>query len=264
MDLSFIILTWNSANFIESCLDSVLRSLSSSEFEAEIFVVDNGSVDATRTILQAQEAANPGLVKPILLSENHGTTYSRNLGLKKSVGKYIVVMDSDVEVFDDTIKVLVSVLEGDTSIGLVAPKLIYPDGQIQKSTDEFPTVISKVRRFFFLRAIEKNMSEYTTPTQVDYAISAMWVLRRELLDRIGFLDENIFYAPEDADYCLSCWRHGYKVVYYPQAVAVHRTQELSRGLALNRAKIEHLRGLLYYFRKHRYLFSAPSVRVGLS
>jgi len=228
---------------------------------SEIFVVDNGSVDETISILRSYQKARPKQIKPIYLNRNYGTTYSRNVGLKKSVGKYIVVMDSDVEIFGDTLDELVDALEGDSSIGLIAPKLIYPNGQIQKSTDNFPSLTSKLLRFFFLKAIEKNMSERTSPEEVDYAISAMWVLRRELFDKIGYLDENIFYAPEDADYCLSCWRHAYKVVYWPQAVALHRTQELSRGIALNRAKLEHLKGLFYYFRKHRYLFMAPKIRI---
>src|SRR5690606_30425379 len=95
------------------------------------------------------------------------------------------------------------------------------------------------------------------PFSVDYAISAFWLVRRSLYAALGGLDEKIFYAPEDVDFCLRVWRSGHSVVYVPSVTVVHHTQEISRGFALNRAKLNHVKGLLYYFLKHRYILRRP-------
>jgi GT2 family glycosyltransferase len=184
---------------------------------------------------------------PIFLNKNMGTTYSRNLALRKAKGNFIVILDSDVEVPLATIPQLLKVLKERRDIGLVTPKLIYPDGRLQKSTDKFPTLPSKMIRYLFLKQIEKKESRSQTknyPVEPDYAISALWVFRREVLDNVGLLDERIFYAPEDVDYCLRVWKKGYKVHYDPACFAIHHTQD-------------HIKGLVYYFRKHKYLFRRP-------
>jgi len=94
-------------------------------------------------------------------------------------------------------------------------------------------------------------------TDVDYAISAFWLFHRSLLDKVGLLDEKIFYAPEDVDFCLRIWKAGLRIVYQPSVSVIHHTQEISRGWKLNSAKINHLKGLVYFFVKHRYLFTPP-------
>ena len=108
--------------------------------------------------------------------------------------------------------------------------------------------------------IEKQESDkYIKQEQypVDYAISAFWMLKREAMEKVGLLDENIFYAPEDVDYCLRIWKAGYQIFYAPQIWSIHNAREISRGAKINSSTIKHLQGLLYYFRKHRYLFQSP-------
>ena len=92
---------------------------------------------------------------------------------------------------------------------------------------------------------------------VDYAISACWLLRKEIFFRVGLLDEKIFYSPEDVDYCIRVWKNGYQVHYVPQVSIVHDAQELSKpkGLFLNKFTFRHIKGLLYLFIKHKYVFS---------
>jgi GT2 family glycosyltransferase len=82
-------------------------------------------------------------------------------------------------------------------------------------------------------------------------------LKKEVLKNVGLLDENIFYAPEDVDYCLRIWLAGYKVVYNSEVSAIHHAQEISRGLKINRATINHIKGLAYYFKKHKYILKCP-------
>ena len=262
MDLSFILLTWNSEKYIGKCLESLFADLKESRFSYEIFIVDNGSQDNTPGIIQSFEKEYPEHIVPIYLNTNTGTTYSRNLALKKSVADYIIVMDSDVEVFAGAVETLVDTLNVNDGTGIVVPKLIYPSGRLQKSTDVFPTIFTKIFRYFFLKLIEKK--DDTLPKQkgvwpVDYAISAVWVIKREVLQHVGFLDENIFYAPEDVDYCLRTWKAGYSILYNAEVECIHHTQEISRGFKFNKATINHITGLMYYFWKHKYFLKKPVV-----
>jgi GT2 family glycosyltransferase len=264
VDVTFIILTWNSEKFIHKCLKTLIASLQATNLEFEVFVVDNGSKDNTVNLINEFYSQYPDSINPIFLEKNTGTTYSRNLALKQAKGKYICCLDSDMEVNPGVIQKLIKTLQSNQQIGLVVPKLVYPTGQLQKSTDIFPTVFNKIYRYFFLKRIEFNehrksrsLIQITEPFEVDYAISAMWVFKRELLDKIGLLDEKIFYAPEDVDYCLRIWKAGYKILYDPSVSCIHHCQEISRGFKFNQATINHIKGLLYYFKKHRYFFVNP-------
>lgn len=262
LDISFVILTWNSENHIEQSLCSIKSALSSSNLDYEIYIIDNGSEDNTLDFVQELKKSYSNKLIVIKLGRNTGTTYSRNLAIKKARGRFVCIMDSDVEIFPGTIEALVCNLQQSPAIGLAVPKLLYPSGSLQKSTDKFPTFLRKVQRYFFLKQIESKENNQTLPEKqyftVDYAISALWLMKRQLFNEVGLLDEKIFYAPEDVDFCLRVWKAGYQVVYNPKVSAIHHTQEISRGFSLNKAFFSHISGLFYYFRKHGYLFSPPS------
>jgi len=260
MDISFVLLTWNSEKYIEKCLDSLFGSLFNESFSYEIFIVDNGSKDATVSVIKSYQNHYNDCIIAILLDKNTGTTYPRNLALKQARGRYIVIMDSDVELHQGTIAGLINNLEMNEHIGMAVPRLFYPNGNLQKSTDNFPTFFTKIFRYFFLKFVEKQENKTVQGKElcdVDYAISALWVMKREVLDNVGLLDENIFYSPEDVDYCLRIRKAGYKITYNPMVSAVHHTQEISRGFKINRATFSHIRGLFYYFRKHGYFLRKP-------
>ncbi len=260
MDISIVILTWNSAEYIPKCLDSIISSLENDDVSYEIFIVDNGSADNSVSLIKDYQESGKAIIRPIFLDENTGTTYSRNLALAQAEGKYVVVMDSDVEVNAETFSGLMVALEKDQNVGMVTPRLLYGSGALQKSTDQFPTLWWKIYRYFFLKKIEEAESRAvlsTTAVKVDYAISAFWMLRKEVLSKVGLLDENIFYAPEDVDFCLRIWKAGFEILYVPSIQATHYAQEISRGFKINKATIEHLKGLLYFFRKHNYFLTKP-------
>lgn len=261
MNLSFVILTWNSERYIEGCLRTIFTSLEGTGLSYEVLVVDNGSMDQTPDKLKTLAVQHPGVVKPIFLTENKGTTISRNLALKQARGEILCVMDSDVELSPGLFRPLLDTLHQDPKVGLVVPRIHYPSGRWQKSIDRFPTLVHKVNRLIRLRQIERN-EELSEETQtharpVDYAISAFWLFKREILHKVGLLDEKIFYSPEDVDYCLRIWQAGLKILYVPAVSVIHHTQEISRGFKFNRAKISHVQGLFYLFVKHGYFFNRP-------
>ena len=261
LDLSFVILTWNSERYLERCLSSIDEALANTNLSYEILVLDNGSSDGTPGLLSRQAKKNLGRLLPYYEQSNTGTTRSRNRLFAAARGDYLCVMDSDVELASGVIDTLLPYLARESKLGIVVPRIVYPSGAWQKSYDRFPTLVDKVNRFFRLRQIEeweaRQIGNSTQPLFVDYAISAFWLMRRDLLQIIGLLDERIFYAPEDVDYCLRVWKAGFRILYVPAVSVVHHTQEISRGLKINRAKLSHVKGLCYFFIKHGYLFHRP-------
>lgn len=261
MDLSFVILAWNSEKYLERCLYSIDKALEGSGFTYEVLVLDNGSRDRTPQLLEDLKGRYRGRLRVFYEDTNTGTTRSRNRLFSVARGGYLCVMDSDVELRAGVMDKLLSLLKQDRTLGIVVPRIHYPSGAWQKSFDRFPTLGDKLNRFFRLREIEKrealDIGSRTRSFYVDYAISAFWLLPRDLLEVVGPLDERIFYAPEDVDFCLRVWKAGYRVLYEPSVAVVHHTQEISRGVRVNMAKLSHIKGLAYYFLKHRYCLRRP-------
>jgi len=252
MKISAVVLSFNSKRHIEKCVRSLAQAFAALGGENELWVVENGSSDGSVQILQALEHEFPSLLKVIYNERNLGTTVSRNQALRRATGEYVLVMDSDAWVEAPTLAALIGTLDADPRCGIVVPRLEYPDGRFQLSTDTFPTLVRKLHRLVGLRNLEASAKPPTEPCTVDYAISALWLFRRSLLDAVGLLDERIFYSPEDVDFCLRVWKAGYTVVYDPRVKAVHDAQELSRGAKLNGFATRHAKGLAYLFWKHGY------------
>ena len=257
MKISAIILSFNSSRTLGRCLDQILSALLEFGSGNEVFVVDNGSTDGSIKTIELFKKKYDKALKPIFFDKNTGTTFSRNAAFKRVDSDYILVLDSDAYVSNDSLKALIDYLEKNPNTGMVVPRLIFEDGRFQLSCDVFPTIIRKIQRFFFLRKIEGESNPMETlvePIDVDYAVSACWMIRRDAFERVGLLDEKIFYAPEDVDYCIRMWSAGYKITYLPSVEVIHDAQELSRGFKLSKFHFEHLKGLFYLFTKHKYMF----------
>ena len=257
-DVTVVTLSRNSQRYIANCVERTVEDLSSAGLTYEFYVIDNGSTDATPGILERLRARDPCL-RTVRLHANRGTTSTRNLALRRACGEFICVLDSDAYPQPGCIERLIECLRDHPEAGLAAPKVVYPDGRYQKSTDRFPTVLRKLRRAVFLHGMEAR-EHVPVAGPVPYAISAFWLLRRTAIERVGLMDEGIYYSPEDVDYCLRLWKAGLAVWYEPSAVAVHDPRECSRHVLPNRMTLSHLRGLAHLFRKHHYFFRPPPVR----
>lgn len=266
--ISAVILAWNSANYIEECLRSLAADAHHTGIELEIFVVDGGSSDGTETILFRLSKEIREL-RVIRLGRNIGTTISRNIAIREARGEYLLILDSDTKIMPGALKELQKTLESAQRTGIAAPRLIYPNGAIQTSFKRFPTAIIKICKFMpisWIQRLGEKLELYPSEVykrnfgeviHVDHCISACWLVRREAIHDIGLFDEQIFYAPEDVDYCLRMWLCGWEVLYVPKAEVVHHAQRLSRKNLV--MAFVHAKGLLYYFRKHRYYFSQRSL-----
>jgi len=254
---SVVILSFNSSKPIKRCLDDLIEALAPFKSNNEIFVVENGSVDGSVELIKGYEEKYPELIKPIYFSENTGTTFSRNAALKKATGDYVLVLDSDAYITYDALNGLKEYLDNNDRVGMAVPRLTYGSGNFQLSCDVFPTLIHKLKRFLFLKKIEQQkhpLEVVEQPVEVDYAISACWLLKKKTVDDVGLMDEKIFYSPEDVDYCLRVWESGYKISYVPTTQVIHDAQELSRGFKLSKFHFSHLKGLFYLMSKHRYFW----------
>ncbi len=262
VEVSAVVLTWNSARHIRRALVALLKQRR--EVPLEIIVVDNGSKDGSPDIVRdvVQEA------KLILNTHNVGVARARNQGLKRAHGKYALLLDSDTEMTSGSLGEMVRFLYAHSDVGIVGPKLIYPNGSPQVSCRRFPSAPGKllrqlpleVRKTFALTVDEElQLIDRSFAQPVDYVIGACQLIRMATLDRIGLLDERMFYGPEDVDLCLRVWQGGWEVYYLPSSVVVHDEQRIARrrpGMLM----LRHIVALMYYFWKHRYLFRQPDPR----
>lgn len=258
MRLSIVLLTWNSKSFIQDCLDSLLSQIPS---DGEIIIIDNGSTDGSKELIR-QQYPDALLIEN---DENRGVGPARNQGLRIAKGEYILVLDIDTIVQPGGIQALVQGMEEHQEVGLSGAKLVGPDGELQYTCRNFPTVWSKLYRQLssslqdrFLADEELRDWDHSIPRYVGYVIGACQMIRRRAMEEVGFYDERIFYGPEDVDYCLRMWQSGWRVLYNPEVVIVHLERRITRKRAWrNPLFIVHLKGLVWYFWKHKYLFNPP-------
>ncbi len=253
-EYAVVILTWNSRRHIERCLHSLAGA---SSRRLQLVVVDNGSSDGTADVV-ASIAPDAELLRN---SRNRGVAAARNQGLKRVRAPYAILLDDDTCVEAGAFDLLLDHLDRRPEIGLVGPRLVLPDGSIQPSCQLFPTLRDKVVRQLpqslgapLLAEVELRDRDHLGTLEVDYVVGACQTIRMSALREVGWLDEGIFYGPEDVDLCLRLQLAGYGVVYLGEAVVRHECQRVTRhrfdGLAWR-----HLMGLLHYYRTHRYFWS---------
>lgn len=267
--IGFVILTWNSEKVIYECLQAIL---SMEKILSRIVVVDNGSSDATVDIIEQYVAERDATDRSNLcifrMDKNWGTTISRNKGLKYILKQYpdteyICILDSDTEINEESMMKMIQALHDNRTCGIIGPRMHDKNMKFQVSGRSIPTLSEKLLKVMPIRKLsdlgEKMQGMIpeagTGCIDVGYLMSACWVMRTSVMQEIGLLDEKIFYAPEDVDYCIRCWKKGYRVMYCYDAEILHHWQRLSRKKLLSKHNYEHIKGLVYLFRKHRYLFS---------
>ena len=265
--LSVITLTWNSKQYIDGMMGSVEKL--NSVIPLELIVADNGSTDGSADSLKGFEKKSDFFMQVILLPKNIGTTIPRNMAIRQAKGDYILIMDSDISFAPQGFTHMLDYLDASLQVGILAPKLCLESGSIQMSVKKFPTFNEKLNHTFgILFRTKLNSKDFyavleaaTGPMEVETAISAFWLFKRNLLDKVGYLDERIFYAPEDVDYCVRVWLAGLKVVYWPYFTAKHFTQQISHHKPFNWVSISHFLNMVCYFKKHRYFNDVESLRM---
>ena len=251
--IAFVIITWNSERYIEKCLESINKF---KKIEYEIFIVDNGSTDKTVSILDKNKNEKTHIN---IQKENLGTTKSRNIALRQISNSfnYICVLDSDTIVNEETFEKLIEILENDEQIGIIGPELMDSKGKKQNSGRTIPTPKEKIYKVLPIKILQdkgeklEKIQSLKEVYEVGYLMSACWLLPFNVFEKVGMLDEKIFYAPEDAEYCLRVWLNNYKVVFTNKVSIIHEWQRISRKKLISKINYEHIKGLMYFWKKYK-------------
>jgi GT2 family glycosyltransferase len=260
MDLSIIIVTYNSRAPVERCIASIETHEPRCSYE--IIVVDNASSDGT---VEAVSARFPR-ARVVANGENLGYSRGVNQGIRLSSGRAILILNPDIMVRDGSIDRLMAFMDAHPDAGIVGSKLVYPDGRIQPSCRSFYTIRALVLRRTFLGRLFPHAKslrdhllldyDHETPRAVDWIIGACMLVRREALEKVGAMDERFFLYFEDIDWCNRMKRHGWSVYYDPSSVMTHTYERSSAKSVLRKPFLLHLLSLMRYYEKWNRFFYA--------
>jgi N-acetylglucosaminyl-diphospho-decaprenol L-rhamnosyltransferase len=249
MDLSIVIVSWNTREILAGCLHSVFVSETSRQFE--VLVVDNASTDGSGDMIRE---AYPQ-TRLFSNQENVGFARANNQAIACSSGKYVMLLNPDTVVDNTVVEVLSDYLDRHPDVGAVGPRLLNPDRTLQQSAFPKPTLAREFWRMFHLDRIH-NFAEYpmqdwpiTKPRDVDVLMGACLIVRRKVLDQIGFLDESFFIYSEEVDLCTRIRNFGWRIIWVP-TVAVEHLGGQSTEQIQSEMFLQLYRGKIQYFRKH--------------
>jgi GT2 family glycosyltransferase len=223
--VSIVIVTWNCKKYLKECLDSLAEQRR--EPQTEIIIVDNASTDGSPELVRDSYPE----VTLIRSSENLGFTKGNNVGIRKCSGEYVLLINPDVNVLDGCIHKMLDYMEKNPRIGLLGPRMLGADGKSDRSYMGAPTLWNLFCRALALDALFPKSKLFggflmfyfdrSRIAEVDILNGWFWATRREALDEVGLLDENLFMYGDDLDWSKRFRDAGWKVVYFPEAEAIH-------------------------------------------
>lgn len=246
MDLSIIILNYNTKELTRRCLRSVFASQTS--FKYEVWVSDNGSKDGSIEMIKAEF---PG-VKLLENNGNLGFAKGNNIAIRQATGRYILLLNSDTEVKPDSSDLCVKRADADRSIGALGCKVLLSDGSLDKACRRnFPNPWNSFLRLFGFRKFSNYniQAPLDQEIEVDALTGAFMMVRREAIDKAGMLDEEFFMYGEDLDWCWRIKEVGYKIIYYPGTSILHLKSASSKRVAFRVVKWAH-DAMKIFYRKH--------------
>lgn len=271
MKLSIIIVNYNTYTLTKQTIDSVLEK--KLKFEYEIMLVDNASQDDSMARLQEdyKEIISQGLLNITLNDANLGFAKANNIGMRKSKGEYILLLNSDTYVVEDCLQQCMQYIErynteaaiqgeNECKIGALGCKVILPDGTLDHACKRgFPT--PRASLYYFLKLHKRDKVKYglydalhldeNEVGEVDCLMGAFMLMPRHVLDQVGLLDEDFFMYGEDIDLCYRIKEGGYKIMYYPEASIIHYKGGSSKK---RRAKVIYdFHNAMWIFYKKHYI-----------
>ena len=250
MDLSIIIVSYNTKELTKQTLDSIYKN--KHEFVFETIVVDNDSHDDTIEMIQG---CFPD-VKLIINKENLGFSKANNLAIRQTQGRFILLLNSDTFVNDSCLEKSLEYLQTHPKVGALGCKVILPSGTLDHACKRgFPTPVASFYYFLKLDRLfpkSKRFGSYDLTYlseneihEVDSLMGAFMMIKKEVLDEVGLLDEDYFMYGEDIDLCYRIKKKGWKIIYYPEASIIHY-----KGGSSKKRKVK----LIFEFHKSMWLF----------
>jgi N-acetylglucosaminyl-diphospho-decaprenol L-rhamnosyltransferase len=250
-DVSVVVVTYNALPWLEQCLDSVRGH--------DIVVVDHGSTDGTVELARTRGVR-------VIEQENKGMGGGNNTGMRATGGRYYLLLNSDAWVRGDGVQKLVEFADAHPDAAVVGPKLLNPDGSLQRSVRGEPTLWRLATEYLYIRKLAPHSRRLNPLYRGDFAhdrVEAVdWVygpallVRREAADAVGLFDEDFFMFSEEVDWMTRFRRAGWSVLFFPDAEVVH----VGGGSHGGSLYVENLRGHLRFMAKHRGTKEAERVR----
>ncbi len=260
VDLSVIIVSWNVADMLVDCLESILsnsiamRIPDAERLKTEVIVVDSASSDATVPILE-QHYPQVRLFKQ---DQNIGFTRANNIGLEQARGRHILLLNPDTVVLGRALEEMVQYLDDHRDVGVVGPYTLNTDGTMQSTRRRFPTLALAFFESTWLQPFApKSMLDYyyvndapeLATVDVDWVQGSALMLRREVYEQIGGLDTGYVMFSEELDWCQRAKDEGWRVVFLPNAQIIHHGGRSTDQVTANK-HIYFQESKLRYFRKY--------------
>lgn len=244
--LSAIIVSYNTRKLLAQCLDSVYKS--DFEGDLEVFVVDNNSSDGSVQLVREKFSE----VTLIANQRNLGFAVANNQALKQASGEFVLLLNPDTVLASDACGTMSDFLQAYSKIAAVGAKLIEPKGGAQRSWGSFPNLARYVFDYLLFGNLWSRL--FPTPSrrepfEVDWVLGAVLMVRREVVEKVGTLDERFFMYAEDKDWCYRMKKAGWKVYYLPTAQVVHRG-EASTSQVSPQMHLEFYQSQLKFLSKH--------------
>jgi len=213
-----VVVTYNSAQWVERCLESVR--------DYETIVVDHGSTDGTVELVRRRfpEAH-------VIEEENLGMGGGNNAGMRLASGRYFLLLNSDAWLVGDGAEQLAGFADQHPDAAVVGPRLLNPDGSLQRSARAFPTLWRLATEYLFLRKLAPRSRllntfyeggfDHDEVREVDWLFGACLLVRRDAADEVGLFDEDFFMFSEETDWCYRFRQAGWRVFFFPGAEAMH-------------------------------------------
>ena len=257
IDLSIIIVNFNSGQYLTRCLDFLKKNRPHCSFE--IFVVDNGSTDNSSEVVRKFYKD----VKLIRNSSNFGFSYANNQAIVRSRGRYILILNPDTIVTRGAIDALIEFMDNTPDAGIAGAKMLNLDGSLQYSCRRFPTVLYVFfgRQSFLTKFLPYNRlsreylmmdEDYSKNFEVDWVFGASMLLRRKALEEAVIFDDDYFLFVEDTDLCFRMREKGWKIYFVSRAVIFHHLG-VTRNKFWKIALLNHNIGMYKFFNKHYHL-----------
>lgn len=244
VDLSVIIVNWNTRQMLLDCLGSVYDTVEGHSFE--VWLVDNASTDGS---VAAAVARFPG-IHVIENQQNLGFAAANNRALARAGGRCVILLNTDAVLTPGAAGTLVDFLDDHPDAAMACGQLLNPDGSLQNSVAAFPSLLTLAGNETLLGFVCPNRfpakrRRVTSPVEVESCIGACLAVKKAAVDRVGLLDERYFFFMEETDWALQMRRAGWKVYFVPDARIVH-----AQGRSVGASAVSRM---LFYRSRYRYL-----------
>jgi GT2 family glycosyltransferase len=261
-DVTFVTVSYNSAKSLRGAIESCLTAVQTYYPDTgKVVVYDNASEDSCPQILDDFAKRYPHTFIGIKGEQNLGFGKANNKAVEASPSKMYVLVNPDVTFKPEIITQLSATLNSAKDIAIVCPKLLYLDRSVQPSIRRFPTFTYLLLKYLLgtnlqslLYPFDYYYAQMPAPekvVEINWGIGAFMVVSGEYVARYNLFDERFFLYFEDVSLCVDAWQNGYRVLFEPQATALHLYQRVSTNSKLNYLTLLHMISALKFFAKYR-------------